>query len=218
MEEILINQSINNVIEKLHIYMQRNGQTMHGLANDLEFDYQPFYRLMTKKSMPTIASLTQIAQKLSCTLAELVSDKVPLDVPSYSDIDSFILNKREDVIRVFLPPKIFQSKLKEEFVAIKIEIIKENLTYNNIMFSNNSSIYQLFIKTVLIDLDGFFLVRYKNTITILEVLNVSSTKITAKYKNKTLQIPVSEIEVFLKFIGYVELPSMAQLTFYGKKL
>ncbi|MCC2645852.1 MAG: hypothetical protein K0R94_1630, partial [Burkholderiales bacterium] len=60
----LLNQEVtvlDNVINKLQVYMDQNGQTLYGLASTMGFAYQPFYRLMTKKHLPTLNSLSIIA-------------------------------------------------------------------------------------------------------------------------------------------------------------
>jgi transcriptional regulator with XRE-family HTH domain len=207
-------KSIDNIIEKLQLHMQRNNQTMHGLASSMGFDYQPFYRLMTKKSLPTVSSLDHIASKLNCSISELIADDVFLNVASFDSIKNYLADKSSNLIRVYVRGEILQDA--EECIAIKTGINSTEYCLNNIPYSLNTNVYQLFTVTSRINIDGFFLVKYKNEITMLEVINISSKLITAKYNGKIIQIPVENLIPYAKFITYIELPNQFQNTAYGK--
>lgn len=217
-KEIIDAKAIDNVIEKLQVYMNRKDQTMHGLAHSMGFAYQPFYRLMTKKNLPTISSLDSIAQNLGCTISELTSSEVFLDVPCYDSIESYLENKTTNTVRVYLPYEMLQSFLKEELIVLKTSLISKQLDFdlNNINYFANTNVYQLFTVSKKLSLDGFYLVKYQNKMQILETLSVSSKMITAKIKGATVQVPFAELEIFAKFISYVELPNHRQQVVYGK--
>ncbi|MCC2624396.1 MAG: hypothetical protein K0R14_269 [Burkholderiales bacterium] len=207
-------KSIDNIIEKLQIHMQRNKQTMHGLASSMGFDYQPFYRLMTKKSLPTVGSLDHIASKLNCSISELIADDVFLDIASFESIEDYLAGKPSDFIRVYIRGEMLQDA--EECIAIKTSINETEYNLNNIPYTVNTNVYQLFTVTRKINIDGFFMVKYKNKTTMLEVINISSKIITAKYDNKIIQIAVEDLIPYAKFITHIELPNQFQNTAYGK--
>jgi len=207
-------KSIENIIEKLQIHMQRNNQTMHGLASSMGFDYQPFYRLMTKKSLPTISSLNHIAEKLNCSISELLADHIFIDIPSFTSIENYLANRSAAPIRIFITKEMLQDM--DECIAIKTDIPNKNHQLNNIEYLLNTNVYQLFTVTSKINIDGFFLVKYKKQITILEVVSISSKVIMAMVDGKIVQIPTEDLEAYAKFITYIELPNPFQNTVPGK--
>ena len=95
-------KTIDNIIEKLTVYMDRNNQTMHGLATTMGFSYQPFYRLMTKKSLPTITSLASISKYLNCTISQLTDENIFLDIKSFDSIANYLIAKSNKNIRISL--------------------------------------------------------------------------------------------------------------------
>jgi len=207
-------KSIDNITQKLQIHMQRNNQTMHGLASSMGFDYQPFYRLMTKKSLPTISSLNHIAEKLNCSISELLADHIFLDVPGFTSIENFLANKSSTSIRIYITTDMLRDM--DECIAIKTDIPDENHQLNNIDFHLNTNVYQLFTVTSKINIDGFFLVKYRKQITMLEVVSISSKVIMAIVDGKIVQIPTEDLEAYVKFITYIELPNPLQNTVSGK--
>jgi transcriptional regulator with XRE-family HTH domain len=207
-------KSIDNIIKKLQIYMQRNNQTMHGLASLMGFDYQPFYRLMTKKSLPTISSLNHIAQKLNCSVSELIADNIFLDIHSFNNIETYLTHKPTAFIRIYVTEDLLQDI--GEFIAIKTDLPNIKHCVNKIDYQMSINIYQLFIATKKINIDGFFLVKYKKQIIMLEVVSISSKVIIATYEGKIIQIPIEELEAFAKFITFIELPSMSTNAISGK--
>lgn len=198
-------KSIDNIIKKLQVYMQRNSQSMHGLANLLGFAYQPFYRLMTKKNFPTISSLSSISKNLKCSIAELTGDEVFLDVPCYETLDNVILNDSSSMVRIYMPYELLKLIMHDQFFVVKTYLDKTLCNINGVEYDFNTNVYQIFSKVSKIDLDGFFLVRYKGETVVLEVINVSRTVIAAKYQNKSTAVPVGELSVFGKFVCFAEL-------------
>lgn len=220
-EEIIDTKPIDNVIEKLLIFMRRNNETMFGLANVMGFSYQPFYRFMTKKSLPTMGSLDSIAKNLNCTISELTSNNIFLDIPSYKSIEDYLAGtKPEGQIRVYLPTSMLEPMIDDKFIVINVNSGKEKTesVLNGIPHHANTNLYQLFSLTNRIHIDGFFWVKYKNKLQILDAISISSTIIIANYKNEMIKIPVPELEAFAKFISYVELPNQSQLTLGGALL
>ena len=218
LQEIMVQESISiksidNVIQKLNIFMTRNNQTMHALASNMGFAYQPFYRFMTKKSLPTISSLDTIAQNLNCTVSELIADNVFLDINAYESIDNFLDNILPKNIRIYLPENIIKEYLFNKFFSIKVNCnnFSTLFSFNGIEYNVNTNIFQLFIVTNKIDIDGYFLVDYQNHIQILHIVNVSRIVVTANYNGELVSIPVAEIKVFAQFINYVELPNHSHL-------
>src|SRR5690349_12135949 len=95
--------ALTNVINKLQIYMDQNKQTLHGLAATMGFSYQPFYRLITKKHMPTISSLGLIASHLNCSIAEVTSENIFIDINCYKNIDANFNAANNNKCRVYIP-------------------------------------------------------------------------------------------------------------------
>lgn len=218
MQELIDNRNIDNIIEKLNVYMKRNNQTMHGLATAMGFAYQPFYRLMTKKSLPAFNSLNSIAQNLNCTMSELINDNIFLDTNCYDSFESYLSASKPSTIRIYLPCKALEPRLNEKFFCVRTDIIDKRLNYiiNNINFTVNTNIYQIFTVNNKIDIDGFFLVKYKKEIIILEVLSISSMIIIAKYEDRVIEIPSADLEAYAKFFSFLELSNKNQLTLRGQ--
>lgn len=207
-------KDIDNVIQKLQIHMQLNNQSMHGIANSIGLDYQPFYRLMTKKSLPTVGSLDHIAQKLNCTIAELIADDTFLDTQSFTSIENFLANKPAELIRVYVKAEVLQDIGK--CIAIKTNINAVETHLSNISYILNTNVYQLFTITKKINVDGFFLVKYKKKITVLEVISTSSKIIIIKWDKNIIQVPIEDLEAYARFVTYIELPNSEQNVAYGK--
>lgn len=206
----------DNIIEKLQLYMKKNNHTMHGLASAMGFDYQPFYRLMTKKSLPTLSSLNHIAQKLNCTVAELIAEQIFIDLPCFSNLNDYLSAGSSENLRVYLTKDMLQDSF--DFFAVKCQLSKTTLSLHNVSYVSNTNIYQMFLITPKIHIDGFFLVKYNKEIITLEVLSISSKLITANYNGSVIQIPVEELVVYAQFLSYIELPNPSQTIILGKKI
>lgn len=203
--------ALNNVINKLQIYMEQTNQTLHGLATTMGFTYQPLYRLMTKKHLPTISSLGLIATHLKCNISELTSENIFIDINCYSDMAANFNTKSNTKCRAYIPYKEYSVLLQHSFFAVK------DKNTNNKMTSNDN-IYQLFYHVDSILMDGLFLVNYNSKKTLITVLSVSSKYIVIEEKNQEVKIDIKSIQPIAKFFSYLELTRDDNVKFIGVKL
>lgn len=218
MQDLTNFQAIDNVIEKLQLHIQRTKQSMHELANKLDFGYQPFFRLMTKKNLPTVSALDSIAKILNCTISELTSNNAFLDVPAYNSIDDFQKEKSIGSVRVYLAKSILNQFLHDELIAIKASLATQSVAYklNDIAYISNENLYQLFKVSNELASEKLFVVNHENQIKLMEFSTVTNEMIITIVNDAEVRIPIGDISIIAKFIGYVELPSIAtQQVFQG---
>lgn len=189
--------ALDNAIYKLKIYMDRTKQTLHGLANTMGFAYQPFYRLMTKKHIPTISSFGIIASHLNCTISELTNDTFFLDINYFQNITDDLSQETENKCRVYIPHEKYKNYLHEYFFALSTKAIKNNTTQENL--------YYLFYLSKNINIDGTFLVKHNNKIKIINVLSVSSKFIVIEDNQQEIKIDLNEITPIAKLFSYLEI-------------
>ena len=182
---------------------------MHEMATKLGFAYQPFYRLMNKKTPPTLYSLYNIAQNLKCSIAELVDNKtIFFDVNCYQDFEFYFEKKQpNNKIRIYLPLEILDDVEYGELFTIKSEIAENKIInlINGLKYHLDLNTYQLFVSTKKIFLDGIFLIFYDNRLQLVNVINASSTIITINYENSIRELKVQDILVYAKFISFVNI-------------
>ena len=208
----------DNIITKLQFYMKRSNQTIHGMATKMGFAYQPFYRLMTKKSPPTLYSIYNIASNLECSVSELIDKTIFLDVNSYCSIEDYATKKKSNKkIRVYCSLELANEIEDKEIFITESNITDDKVLYpiNNIEYYLNTNIYQLYIGTNKVILDGVFLVKYQNKIQLLNVINASSSVINVTYENKIQQIRVQDIDVYAKFCSFINLSNSYTNTLSG---
>lgn len=192
---------MDNVVNKLRIYMEKNALTLHGLASKIGFAYQPFWRLMTKKHSPTINSLSMIVPHFDCTISELINDNVFLDVALFNNVEAFInKNDIESKIRIYIPHTQFLPLIHKQFVAIKICLQKHNTTSDLQPFD-----ISVFYLVNSIDIDGVFLVNYNNENILLDVFSISTKYIWTYLNGKEVKIDKSQVVPLAKFFNYLNL-------------
>lgn len=152
--ESLQTRLINNIINKLNIYMQRNKQNLFSLANSFGFAYQPFYRLIKHRSVPTFPSLAMIACNLNCSLEELISDDVFIDIPVIEDISQCKSIDKCPTIRFYIPYEQYQPCIDDNFFAMRTN---EDTLYK-------AEHYKIYIFTKSFSSAGEFMVSYKSKV------------------------------------------------------
>lgn len=187
---------LDNVINKLHIYMEQNDQTLYGLASKMGFSYQPFYRIITKKHLPTIDSLVMIANHFNCTVSELIADKVFCDINLFAKANDIIKQQIKSNIRIYIPYTQFLPLVKKEFFCL------EELPEKGILGMDTSDAY-VFYKTEVIDIDGIFLVMHQNKIRLLNVVSISSKYIVVEENKQEIKIEQCEVQALAKFFNFL---------------
>lgn len=187
---------IDNVIKKLQIHMDYNKQTLFGLASKMGFSYQPFYRLFTKKHLPTINSLNMIANYFDCNISELIDDEIFLDINCYSNYNDYYKNiKQKDIIRIYINYKEYLLLLNKTFFAIQIsDTIEQEAPINY---------YKIFYQTDSFNYDGYYLSNYDAKNIFLKIVNVSSSYVTAIIDNKEFKVTLDKIKPIAKFYNYL---------------
>lgn len=160
---------LDNVINKLQIYMDQNKQTLYGLAAKMGFAYQPFYRLMTKKHLPTLNSLTIIASHFDCTVAELIHEDVFIDVDCFDNFADAVSAKRAPKIRAYIPYDKYIQLINSNFFAVKGQVPWQSYEQTSTDHKSSDSKYALFYRVDTMSIDGVFLVNYKSKDVLLEV-------------------------------------------------
>ena len=199
--------ALDNAIYKLKIYMDRTKQTLHGLANTMGFAYQPFYRLMTKKHIPTISSFGIIASHLNCTISELTNDTFFLDINYFQNIMDDLSQETENKCRVYIPHEKYKNYLHEYFFALSTKAIKSNAAQENL--------YYLFYLSSKINIDGTFLVKHNNKIKIINVVSVSSKFIVIEDNHQEIKIDLNEITPIAKLYSYLEINKNNDTKLFG---
>lgn len=159
---------INNVAQKLEIYMQRNNTTVFSLARSMNIDKQPFYRIINRKNVPNISSLFLISNNLDCSIQELISENVFLDIKTYKDIS---LVNEGVMYRIYISYKDYQDISSYQVFGI---ITERDL--------------QIYSKTESFINDGLYIVKYNNEIIEMDVLSAGSKFVIANIQQKECRL------------------------------
>jgi transcriptional regulator with XRE-family HTH domain len=170
---------VNNVAKKLEIYMQRNNRTMFALSKLMNIDRQPFYRILSRKYVPTISSLFVIASNLNCTVYELISEKVFIDIPVYDD---FSLKDKCITFRIYISNQDYEIIGDLSIYGVNHNN-KIRIYYNILDFSN----------------DGVYIVNLNNSRVEIEILSAGSKLVIAKIKNEEHRLSRDQIEPIAKY-------------------
>ncbi|MCX8515039.1 MAG: helix-turn-helix domain-containing protein [Burkholderiales bacterium] len=182
---------INNIISKLQIHMDKTEQTLYSLSATLGFEYQPFYRLMKNKKLPTISSIAMITEHLQCSIEDLISDKILVEVSLIDSIENIQTLEVTETTKVPMLIQEYLPYIHNTFVALKIEAL-EHLQIEH---------YKLYCKIDQINTDGVFIARYQGQIVEFNVISTSSTFIIVENDNNEQRIPQDQIEPIAKFFN-----------------
>lgn len=192
MDPFLLNedQLIDNVINKLQMYMKKTGMNLHNLASTIGFQYQPFYRLIKNKRLPAMSSLIIIANYLNYSLGDLLSDKIKIEINILNDLKEFNdLSKKQALGEVKIPYKDVHKYVCSAFYGLNISKVEHAL------------IAKICVIVDSIDTDGDYIVKYKNKITTLKVISISSTFIVIEDNTQEIKVPINDIRPIARFIG-----------------
>ncbi len=176
---------VNNVAQKLEIYMTINKQTIFSLAKAMNIDRQPFYRILNRKNVPTISSLFTIASNLNCSIQELISQHVFIDIPVY---ENFINKNIVTDCRIYISYDDYLYIKSYELYGIKIS--QELKTYYKV--SN-------FIN------DGLYIVSYNSKTLEMEILSAGSKFIIACIEGKEQRVDSNQVVPIAKYYKSVPL-------------
>lgn len=194
--------ALNNVINKLQVYMDRNNQTLHGLASTMGFAYQPFYRLVTKKHLPTISSLGLIATHLNCSIAELTHENIFLDICSYENILDDLTAENNSKYRIYIPYEEYIKHLRSHFFALKCQKVQYGKVDKEVYLDE---LFQLFFSTDDFFMDGIYLVQYHGEKVLMNVLSISSKFVVIEENNQEVKIDIESLKVIAKLFSYLEI-------------
>src|SRR6185437_5617204 len=161
----LLNQEVtvlDNVINKLQVYMDQNKQTLYGLASTMGFAYQPFYRLITKKHLPTLNSLSVIAAHFNCSVSELIHEDVFVDVDCFSSFDDAASAIKTSKIRIYIPYNQFLPLIHSNFFTTKAGASDQTGKQKNTEMPSIINGNAIFYRVDNINIDGVFLVNYNS--------------------------------------------------------
>ena len=185
------NELIDNIINKLQIYMDQNNQSLYNLATTIGFVYQPFYRLIKSRHTPNISSLAMIADHLNCSIEELISDKIFVDIKMVDKlVDVANLDTQTNKVRIYIPYDDYKHYIHDKFFAVKLDNCKMSDVDN----------CKIYVITNEINIDGEFIVNYQNKIKILNVISNSTKFITIESDNKEEKICKEEFQVIGKYV------------------
>jgi len=174
---------VNNVDKKLEIYRQRNNRTMFGLSKLMNIDRQPFYRILSRKYVPTISSLFIIARNLNCTVHELISEKVFIDILVYEDLT---LKDKNNTFRIYISNQDYE--------------IIGSLNLYGVIRNNKIRIYCSILNFIN---DGVYIVNLNNERVEIEILSAGSELIIAKIKNEEQRLNRDQIKPIAKYFKEV---------------
>lgn len=185
------NTIADNIISKLQIYMTQTNQTLYSLASSLGFAYQPFYRLIKNRNIPTMTSLIPIANHLHCSVEELLSDKFILIVDMLDNINGFASTENNPKVKIRIPYKDYLSYVNDKFIALGTNDIKvPGVKY-----------CKIYVMTDQINTDGEFIAKHKGKISVLNVISTSSKFIIVESGNEEQRISQDEIEPVAKLFN-----------------
>lgn len=202
-------KDIENVINKINIYIKKHEITLHQFANSVGHNYQTLYRLLNNHFLPSMASLQTIAKYFNCTISELTNDNIFIDIPLYENFDEFKAgNSINHNIRIYLPYQIFLPIYDREFFAIKNSLsqVEQKYQINDLDIILNTNCCQIFYKTNQITLDGNYYVTYQSDSKMLNVLSVSRSSVIVNVKGAINHLSISEIIPIAYYINTAFFP------------
>lgn len=179
---------IDNVINKVQIYMTQSNQNLFALANSTGFSYQPFYRLMKKNNLPTLSSLFLIASHFKCSIEELISEKIFIDIVVVDKIDN-ITQQSKNLFRIYLTLEEYTPYIQNEFIGVITDKIK------------SAQIVELYLKVNKFDSDGIFITSYNNKLHKVNVTSISSKFIITELNGEEEKISIENIHPIAKFFN-----------------
>lgn len=184
---------VDNVALKLQVYMEKTQKTIFSLAKEMNIDRQPFYRILNKKNVPTITSLFTIAKNLSCSIQELISDHIFLDVQVYENVEKL----SSISYRIYMSYEEYQALDSTRLFAIK-KNNKLELYLNMDSFIN----------------DGLYIAKYRSKNIELQVLSTSSKFVIAGIDDQEQKISTEEISAVAKYYSTIPIVERS----FGRKL
>lgn len=192
MDTFLLNedQLIENVINKLQMYMQKTEMNLHNLAATIGFQYQPFYRLIKNKRLPAMSSLIMIANYLNYSLGDLLSDKIKIEISVLNDLNEFNeLSKKLVQGEVKIPYNDVHKYICSTFYGLNINKI------DGVLIVEVCAIIDSIVT------DGDYIVKYNNKIVKLKVTSISSTFIVIENNGQEVKVPINDISPIAKLVG-----------------
>jgi len=197
---------VDNIITKLQIYMAQNNQTLYSLATTIGFAYQPFYRLIKNRNLPTISSLSMIADHLNCSIEELISDKFWIYIDVIDNLNAISkIGKNDAQYKIYISCKDYLPHINEKFFALKTKDVKLiGVDYCKIYYLTNQ-----------INTDGEFIVNYQGKTSVMNVISTSSKFIIVESNNEELRIQQDQIQSVAKFFNNLLLLDPSEQYIHG---
>ncbi|HLX52879.1 MAG TPA: hypothetical protein VKR58_03005, partial [Aquella sp.] len=175
----------------------------------------PFYRLITKKHLPTLNSLSVIASHFDCSVSELIHDDIFIDVDYFNNFDDAVSVVKTTKIRIYIPYKDFLPLIHNNFFAIQPIVSNQTGKQKQTEIHKAASSGAIFYRVDNISIDGIFLVNYKSKNMLIEVLSVSSKFIVAVLDGKETKIDMTDIKPIARFFSGLTLIDKNQNTIVG---
>src|SRR6185437_1496994 len=214
----VLNQEVtilDNVINKLQVYMDQSKETLYGLASTMGFAYQPFYRLITKKHLPTLNSLSVIAAHFNCSVSELIHEDIFVDIDCFSNFDDAVAAVKTPKIRIYIPYNQFLPLIHNNFFAMKVFASDQTGKQKQTEVQKVAGSSSIFYRVDTINIDGIFLVNYKSKNMLIEVLSISSKYIVAILDGKETKIDITGIKPIAQFFSGLTLINKNQPIIVG---
>lgn len=172
---------VQNIVNKLNLYMEKNKLSTLNMAKNLGFSYQNLNWLVKHKRTPTIGSLVQLCELFHCNLQELISSSYFLDVPYYEKILHYLNEGKTKKIRIYIPEEDIEYIHNNKFFVIS------NKKEFNIYYGADNIVQ-----------DGQYLVNYKDENILINVLFSSSKMVIIEHNDTEIKIPTEEIRPIAK--------------------
>jgi hypothetical protein len=171
---------VNNVAQKLEIYIRQYDTTVFALAKKMKMDKQSFYRIVNRKNVPTIFSLFTIASSLNCTIQELIAKNVFIDIDTFTDI---YMSEKFRKCRIYISNEKYESINGNEIVGIAGEKIID--------------VYYICDQFIS---DGTYIIKIGTTIKNMDIISVGSKFVIAEINSKEERFNTAEITPIAKRI------------------
>ena len=196
---------IENIINKLQTYMIKSGQTLYSLANTMGFAYQPFHRLIKNRNLPTVSTLAAISEHLKCSIEELISNKIFLDVPVIDTFQKINSLASFPNARIYINYEDYYPYVTDTFFAIKLN---KDTDYK----IEYCKIYTISHK---INTEGSYIVDYNQNTVTFNVISTSSTFIIIEENKKEQRIPQDQVKPIAKFFNNLMIFDRNSSSIYG---
>lgn len=193
MQKVIQNEHdiVQNVVNKIELFIKSNNMNLHTFANSLGFQYQPFYRLIKQKRVPNITSLVAISNHLGYAFEDLISDKIYTQLFIIEDLQK-ITSKPTSNYQIFLPFVLHVKYLNEKLFCIIDKKISKEYQIKEIYYTIDK-----------ITEDGKYLILINGSIEFIQIINLNSKNITIQNEDSIKILSYDEFQPIARLVGMV---------------